>query len=303
MTSWHSYPKIYNFGHRGLRNLQDGEIVIQEKIDGSFFAFGVYLDQLKWRSKAVEMTTDKNFEPAVNAIKAVEHLLLPDHMYCGEYLRTPGHNTQTYGRIPKNHIILFDIKRGDEDYLSPDEAKAEAERLGFEFVPYATMPGCTLSAEVLHEYMQKDSILGGDRKPEGVVVKNYAQYGIDKKVLMGKHVSEAFKESHRVEWKVKNPLQGDILQSLRNAYTTEARWQKAVGYLRDAGQLTDSPKDIGPMLKRIQQDVKEECADEIKNALFKWAWPNIERSIINGAPQWYKEKLLSKQFEQESEAS
>lgn len=303
MTSWHSYPKIWSFGHKQLKDLFKGTVVLEEKIDGSFFAFGVYQGQLKWRSKAVEMTTDKQFEPAVNYIKSIEHLLLPEHMYCGEYLKTPGHNTQTYGRIPVNHIILFDIKKGDEDYFPPPVAALEAHKLGLEFVPYHIVQGSEVNESVLKEFMEQPSVLGGEKRPEGVVVKNYEQFGIDKKALMGKFVSEAFKEAHRAEWKVKNPLQGDVLHAILLAYTTEARWQKALGYLRDSGELTDSPKDIGALIKRIQQDVKEECAEEIRDILFKWAWPKIERSVVSGAPQWYKEKLLAQQFAQESEAS
>lgn len=296
MTSWHSYPKIWNLGHKQLADLFKDPVVLQEKIDGSFFAFGVYCGQLKWRSKAVEMTTDKQFAPAVTYIKSIEHLLKPEHMYCGEYLKSPGHNTQLYGRVPNNHIILFDVKRADEDYFTVEEAAVEAERLGLEFVPYEIMEGDKVTELVLKDFMDRHSILGGEKKPEGVVIKNYKRFGIDKKCLMGKFVSEAFKESHRAEWKVKNPLQGDVLHAILLAYTTEARWQKALGYLRDSGSLTDSPKDIGPLVKRIQQDVKDECKEEILEALYKWAWPKIERGVTNGAPQWYKEQLLARQF-------
>jgi len=299
MTSWHSYPKIWNLGHKQLASLLDGDVVIQEKIDGSYFGFGVYDGQLRWRSKGVEMTSAADFAPAVAAIKDVQDQLIPHHMYCGEYLKTPSHNTQVYGRIPNNHIIIFDIKRGDEDYLHPDLAKWEANRIGFEFVPYEIKKGKEVTEATLKEFMERPSTLGGEKKPEGLVIKNYAQFGIDKKVLMGKFVSEAFKESHRAEWKVKNPLQGDVLAAILLAYTTEARWQKALGYLRDANQLSHTPADIGPLVKRIQQDVREECADEIRDILFKWAWPKIERNVVHGVPQWYKEKLLSQQFNQE----
>jgi len=33
-TSWHSYPKIYNLGHRAIRDLLEDPVVVEEKVDG-----------------------------------------------------------------------------------------------------------------------------------------------------------------------------------------------------------------------------------------------------------------------------
>lgn len=41
-TSWHSYPKSLNVGHKLAEKLFDGPVVIQEKVDGSQFSFGVF---------------------------------------------------------------------------------------------------------------------------------------------------------------------------------------------------------------------------------------------------------------------
>ena len=140
------------------------------------------------------------------------------------------------------------------------------------------------------------SCLGG-QKIEGAVIKNYLRYGLDKKVLMGKFVSEAFKEVHAAEWKKANPASGDVIESLIRQYKTPARWAKAVQHLQEAGQLEDSPRDIGLLMKEVPPDVEKECAQEIKAALYTWAWPKIRRGIIAGLPEWYKERLLERQFD------
>ena len=113
---------------------------------------------------------------------------------------------------------------------------------------------------------------------------------------MGKYVSEAFKEVHGGEWRENNPTNRDVIDRLILMYRTPARWAKAVQHLRDAGKLTDSPKDIGPLIKEVQVDVEAECADEIKEQLYRHAISHIRRAISGGLPEWYKQELMKSQF-------
>lgn len=304
-TSWHSYPKLFAIGHRALADLLLDDVIVEEKVDGSQFSFGVFpvdaggctYNELRIRSKGVQMQVaapEKMFHKAVAAVLAVESKLMPGYTYRAEYLSKPMHNALAYGRIPTNHLAIFDINPAEESYLGPSAKAAEAERIGFEAVPLL-FQGRVESAEQIREMLNRVSFLGG-QKVEGVVVKNYNRFGPDKKVLMGKYVSEQFKEIHQGEWKKANPTSTDIVEQLTRSLTTPARWAKAVQHLRERGELTDSPKDIGPLLKEIGTDVHAECADEVKEALFKWAWPRIQRGIIRGFPEWYKGQLLEKQF-------
>lgn len=34
MSSWTSYPKVWNLGHKAIADLLRGEVVVQEKVDG-----------------------------------------------------------------------------------------------------------------------------------------------------------------------------------------------------------------------------------------------------------------------------
>lgn len=312
MSSWHSPGSIFNLGHRVLADLFSVDCQIQEKIDGSFFAFGVYddpvlkefsadgdLTELKIRSKGAVMIPDAPqamFRSAVDTVKQIQSQLQVGWMYRGEVLCKPKHNALAYDRVPKGNIILFDILKDDEHYLTYEELKAEGDRLGLEVVPQLYV-GRITSAQELRKYLAVVSILGG-QNIEGIVIKPLGpRYGPDKKLLMGKFVSEAFKEVHSKSWGESNPTNNDILSRLGEEYGTPARWSKAVQHLREVGRIEDSPRDIGPIIKEIPLDVLKECEEEIKEKLFKYAWPHVARMITRGFPSWYKVQLLAKQFE------
>lgn len=302
MDSWHSYPSIYALGHRYLEELLLDPVLVEEKVDGSQFSFGVFeIDGeqiLKCRSKGAQLNIiapDSMFERGVNAVKAMQDQLHVGWTYRAEYLAKPKHNALAYDRIPNNHIIIFDINTAEEAYMPYDDKASEAARLGLEVVPIMHH-GMVEDLQHFRTFLDRTSCLGG-QKVEGVVIKNYARFGKDKKVLLGKFVSEAFKEVHAAEWKAANPNRADIVQALIEALRTPARWNKAIQHLREAGQIEDSPKDIGLLMKEVAVDVSEEEMDAIKDKLFDWAWPQIRRGITRGLPEWYKEQLLAKQFE------
>lgn len=301
LDSWHSYPSIYALGHRALTELFLDDVLVEEKVDGSQFSFGLFQGDdgpyLRCRSKGAELNLfapERMFLPAIETVQALQPLLVPGWTYRAEFLAKPRHNALMYERIPQRHLILFDINSGHEAYLSWEDKAKEAERLGLEVVP-RLFHGHVPDADMFRGLLDTVSVLGG-QKIEGVVVKNYARFGLDKKVLLGKFVSEAFKETHAKTWKADNPKSGDILDRLTTQYHSQARWQKAVQHLREAGQLAGEPKDIAALFREVPEDIERECAEEIKAALWEWAWPRIRRGITAGLPEWYKERLLEQQF-------
>ncbi len=298
-----SYPSIFNLGHRAVQDLLSVLAIVEEKIDGSQFSFGVdEAGVLHCRSKGASIDPDapeKMFAAGVATVKALVPMLEPGWTYRGEYLQKPKHNALAYSRVPRGHIILFDINTGLETYLPPANKFFEAERLGLECVP-VLYEGMIDSAADLKALFDTPSILGG-QKIEGVVIKprGYSLFGLDKKVVMGKFVSEAFKEVHAKEWKLANPASGDILAILCARYHSAARWQKALQHLAEAGALEGSPRDIGALMREVPADIEKECSEEIKEKLFQWAWPHLRRKVVAGLPEWYKQHLLEQQFEQQ----
>ena len=299
MSSWHSYPKIYNLGHAAIAELFHDPIVAEEKVDGSQFSFGRFGEEIKMRSKGQQMTLDHfegMFKLAVDWVRENAPNLIDGWTYRAEFLAKPKHNVLAYDRVPEKHLIIFDINSSEEGYLPPLAKIAEAERLGLECVPQYIVCG----PDQIKNLLEHVSCLGG-QKIEGLVFKNYHRFGVDKKVLMGKHVSEAFKEVHKGDWRERNPTGGDVVQELILKYKTPARWQKALQHLKERGECTDSPKDIGPLMKEVNVDILAECKGEIMEALFNYAWPKMSRGVCSGLPQWYKSELFDKQFAEAGE--
>lgn len=295
MANLSSYPKILALGHRAIKDIFEGAIVCEEKVDGSQFSFGIIDGKLQCRSKGQQIildACDKMFTLGVELAQRLEPSLTPGWTYRGEFLNRPKHNTLAYERAPNNSFILFDVETGPSCFLNRKDKEAEAQRLGLEVVP-CYFEGELTSENIggLQSHLANLSILGG-QKIEGIVIKNYAKFTPDGKVAMAKIVSEEFKEIHQGEWRKSNPAPVDIVTGLIAGLATPARFNKAVQQLRDAGTLQEAPQDIGPLIKAVQSDVKEECIDTIKEALFDYAWPQIARGLAKGIPDWYKQKLL-----------
>lgn len=144
--------------------------------------------------------------------------------------------------------------------------------------------------------LNHESCLGG-AKVEGIVVKAYGRFTRDGKTMMGKYVSEVFKEKHVEDWKLRNPGSGDRVTQIINMLRTEARWQKAVQHLREQGVLLGEPKDIGPLIGELKRDLFEEELDWLKQRLFKEFIDDVVRGVLRGFPEWYKEKLLERAFD------
>ena len=297
-SAWSSYPKVFALGHSAIKGIFSGPVICQEKVDGSFVGASIIDGELRMRSKGAVInlfSPEKMFAEAVTFFKSVQSLMTPGWMYCGEYLKTPGHNAIHYDRIPLNHIALFDIKIGNEDYASYELVCSEAVRLGMDAVPLL-YSGMVTDQGMFRGLLRAVSFLGG-HPIEGVVVKNYAKYTPDGKAMMGKFVSEEFKEELAKVWGEQNPGSGDILERMVATYSVPARWAKAVQHLREQGKITDAPADLQHIIPEIQKDIMEECKGPIMEEIWKWASEHIRRRSVRNVPGWYKDRLLKKSFE------
>jgi RNA ligase len=292
-----SYPSVYAIGHKAIEGLFSGPVVIEEKVDGSQFSFGVIDGELQCRSKGKNLVLDapeKMFVKAIETTRELTPLLMPGWVYRCEFLGKPKHNTLCYARTPAKNLILYDVNTGQESYLLPAEKQNEARRVGLEYVP-CFFQGIVTDMAMLKSLLETESCLGGT-KIEGVVAKNYALFTGEKKVAMGKYVSEAFKETHAVDWKERNPSAVDVVQRLIEQYHTDARWNKAIQHLKEAGRLEGSPRDIGMLMREVPLDILKEEEEAIKTALMRHFWPHIMRGATAGLPEWYKQHLAESAF-------
>lgn len=287
------YSSPFNLGHKALATLFNGVVTVQEKIDGSQFSFGLVEGELECRSRGQRVIKEEPgmFKLAVETAQelAQQGLLIEGYIYRGEFLQKPKHNTLVYARVPKGNIILFDIDRGDQCYLPFNEVAEIAKAMDLECVPSLEIGGKP-TMEQLEEWMQRESVLG-NTTIEGLVFKNYEEFGRDSKTLMGKYVSEKFREKHGGDWKKRNPGGKAFAATLTEQYATEARWAKARQHLQEQGKLENEMRDIPKLMQEINRDVLEDCGDEIREKLFKHFWKQISRGLTRGMPEWYRETL------------
>lgn len=289
-----SYPKIYALGHRVNANIFTSSVEITEKVDGSQFGFGKINGELHCRSKGKAIDLDnpeKLFIPAVEYVTSMLDHIPEGTCFYTEYLQKPKHNVLAYERIPKNHLALFGANSAGgwvDDYPI---LTSLASRLDIDVVPLVYIGRLKDALAEIPTMLERESLLGKE-KIEGVVVKNYqlrdpyTPYA----PLTGKFVAERFKERHKKDpqWKTSKTNWTEFCQS----FCREARWEKAIQHLRESGDLTESPKDIGALIQEVQQDIIDEEKEAIMEFLWKIHHKDVLKTVIRGLPDWYKHKLL-----------
>lgn len=312
-----SYGKVLNLGHRDLEELltPGDRVVVQEKIDGSQFSWTWAHDgRLRCRSKGkTQWAPGWDLDDADGLFRpAIEHLIgvscpegADDIIFRGEVVAKPRHNTLTYDRVPAGFLVLYDAEIVDGGgFMTDDDLQRWAPQMGVEVArtyrgpdnpdnspdPSWLVEDLKAPGDV-EALLERESMLGG--KIEGVVLKNYRRTNqrTGRPFLAGKVVRPEFKETHKRQWKKDNPGQGDVVEQIITALNTEARWEKAVQYLRDQGELVNGPQDIGPLMRRVSTDTLEEEMDWILEKLQAFAMAKIKRGLGRGLPEWYKAKL------------
>ena len=197
------YGKILTIGSAMTENALVGHVVIQEKVDGSLFRFGVNEDGEVTAGSKGQIFHDLDGAPQMfiegaQYIKSIEEKLkkmnIKDvYFYC-EYLQKPKHNTLKYDKIPKNHLVLFDCLMNG-GWVNYKDLQKIANSLDIDMIPvlYAGLA----TTETIKDLLTTQSYLGG-QTVEGVVIKNY-----DQTIMLGghvfplftKYVREAFKEA------------------------------------------------------------------------------------------------------------
>lgn len=303
-----SFPKIFHLGDRSIQNIFEDNVEITEKLDGSQISWMLTSKGLKIRSKG-SMIYDKThylreikendlFYPAIQVIFKLyeDKKLVENFQYFGETFYKPKHNVLAYNSIPKNHIALFGILDDASLPYNWSMLNKIANYFDIGVVSLLYQGFCrkeNKSAWIEETFLNIESALGGP-KIEGIVVKRFIDYFVGDKlfpIMAGKYVSESFKEIASSNWSKENTSKGKWID-FKESFRTEARWEKAVQFLREQNQLTGSPKDIGPLIHRVSQDITEEEKENIKEFLWREFGKVLLRESTHGLPEWYKGRLL-----------
>jgi hypothetical protein len=302
MTEVPHYTKILKINSRGTEHALEGNVVVQEKVDGSMFRFGWDENgELSMASHHAPLYPESpgKFAPAVEHVMGCTDAIIakkwyPIWCYC-EYLGKPKQITLAYERVPTNHLVLFDAMYGGGVFASRVMLQEIADLLHIDLIPELYYGIVTM--DDLTDMLTTDSYLGNE-KIEGVVVKNYnenIQIGPRLYPLFVKYVRPAFQERHGKEWKQNTGKSN--LQAYMESFAAEPRWVKAIQRMSDEGTLQDAPRDIGSLVKLVQADIIDEEAANIKEELYRLFIGDITRLSVRGLAEWYKKRLAKEDEE------
>lgn len=278
-----SYGKVHTLGtHRDIQTILDGPVTVEEKIDGSQFSFKLGHDGVLYfysRSRQIDPTAPQMFGVGLAAVKARADKLRPGLTYRGEFLQRERHNILQYQRVPRGHVIIWEVEDSSGFRFSAAERDKCAAEVDLESVPVFYQGPLTSLDPVHLLFNTATSVLGGPI--EGVVIKRDG--------MTAKVVSPAFCETRKIP--IPRGTDADFFQALGRRSSTPARWAKAVSRMREDGRLKGTVADIGPLVREVQADVFAECEAEIAAALLENARKRIAQGAVEGLPEWYKGEL------------
>ncbi|HRT03154.1 MAG TPA: RNA ligase family protein [Candidatus Diapherotrites archaeon] len=291
-----SYPKVLILGASYTENALTGEVILQEKVDGSQFGFGLNEDnELVFRSHNSSIQKEcipSMFKGGVEYLLTIEEKIKaffsPDTYFYCEYLRKPKHNVLKYDRFPKHHLVLFDVLI-KEKWVDREELCKIAEYLDIDMIPELYRGKADI--DKIKELLNIPSFLGNELI-EGVVIKNYNLFiEGSSSPLFTKYVRETFKERSKIDQKDKESNKQSIEEYIKS-FHNEARWQKAYLHLLEQDKIEKQPKDIQKLINAVKKDIIAEEKENIKKDLYKMFIGKILDYAIKGLPEWYKNKLV-----------
>jgi hypothetical protein len=265
MTEFIKYPKIYAVGHEEtMKLLDEGEIIIQEKMDGGNFRFMFNDGNVVFGSRTQSLTSstgeevnvNKNFRRCLDFVrdKVKEH---PDlikewnrHIFFGECMVKHSMDYDWKKIPPFLGFDVYDIAK--EKMMSCDEAQELFKNLGLDFVPIIDLRDAKGINEINENMIpvSKYAALEG-ALAEGIVFKNYHN-GIFAKI-----VSTRFKEKNAEVFGLSPKFQEDDTGKIVARYGTNARIEKMIFALIDEGQKLDM-KMMKDLSHRVFKDIWDE---------------------------------------------
>lgn len=312
-----SYGKVWSRHHSDADALAGKEVVVQEKIDGSQFSFGVKDGKLFCRSKNAEIdlhAPQKLFKRATEtAIRLFEEGLLPEGVVVrGEAVENARHNTIAYERAAEHGVVVFDVggyvRRGAFGLASEAawflySLEQFCTNTGLEQVPTlavcrfaSALPGVPVGPADIHWsrvealVAEHKAFLGGD-VVEGAVVKAPGYYDRMGKPLKAKYVIPGFKEINAKNHKKQKPGLQDIVRESIPEVCTEARLMKVLQHLREEGKLVGEMRDLKHIIPAFKEDVRVEATDYVVRKLAERVMPEIVRRGASWIPVFYQNLL------------
>ena len=256
------YMHIERLGHADVEGLLDGEVIVQEKLDGANATVAIEPETgrlvIASRNSAVSVAGDPptGFRGLVEYVLGHHGLqtLAAVYIVRGEWL-VP-HSVKDYATDNYKHFYVFDCQRYDTgEYVHPDEWMEAAEvEFGCWCVPTIARllnPTATQIAEL----SVGPSALGAPKR-EGVIAKRYGFVNRFGRVTWGKVVGEDFQQRHKLSMGA-NRWDAPELRFVADV-VTDGAVLKVIGKVSD---LHGEPADVRAMseiLGRLWHEVSRE---------------------------------------------
>jgi len=302
------YQKIQQAYKEEVKDIFDGHVIVEEKVDGSQFRIEIDTDgKITCGSHHQDgVTIDSMFKLGVEKAEHVFANYKPEvkmTVFC-EYLATPKQNAIPYARVPLHNLLVFDVKR-DTLYLDRPQKELFCKQHGLEIVQLLWEgDGKEISRDgkidkvFMETTLKRESMLGHQRgfdRVEGFVIKNYAKfYDVNRYPHYEGHwkcvkiVNDAFKEKNREE----NPNKANKFQELKDNYRSEARMLKTIQHLKEKGLLKGELADLRLLIPEMERDIWEEESEELAKTLLKMFGKEIVGYASKGMVEFYKKYLL-----------
>lgn len=188
------YQHVERLGHKEVEGLLDGDVIVQEKIDGANATVARCDGDLVIASRNQTLST--NGEPATGFRGLVEYVLksrIPEFVrkyswaLRGEWLVQ---HSLPYSKEAMGRFYVFDVQP-DKGYLHPDFYVPLLIEYGIDFVPVAARLTRPTIDELVN--LTKMASVFGASHCEGIIIKRYDfvnQYG---RTQWGKMIHEDFK--------------------------------------------------------------------------------------------------------------
>lgn len=261
------YKKIKYLGtseNRGLLDVNDDTVIIEEKIDGANFRFWLEDDKIVFGSRrASDIGKENGFGEVVEYLQeAVDPSELDnDVIYIGEAM-VKHSLSYDWDNVPK--FIGYDVIHKDTGLpLSFDFAVEQFNKIGLEFVEVLFKGEAIKAREIdFDKMLQRDSSYRNKGKGEGIVIKNYNRLNQYGRPLFGKVVNKSFQEKKEAKFG-KSKVKREDAPYIVNKYCTKARIKKIVLKMVNQEGRSLSRDLMNDLIKRVIRDILDESILEM----------------------------------------
>lgn len=286
-----AYPKIHRLGKEETDGILDeGIIVVQEKVDGANTSIWLEEGTIKCGSRTRELPDDESFngftEFARNN-KAVREYLEqhPTHILYGEWLVR---HTIAYNELAYKKWYLFDIYSEEEGFLNLDTVAVKAQLYGFN-TPQIFANGF-LDLDKIKSYVGQTNL---GEQGEGVVIKRHGFVNKFGDHCYAKIVTEKFKEDNGITFGGNNK-HSETYQEMYfvNKFCTRSRVEKIMNKLQPEINKRLDLEHIPRIAQTCYHDMITEEGWEIAKAQKVVDFKALQRLANKKFIQIYKDLIM-----------